>query len=178
MPDTRSYVGTVHHVSFRVTDLSVALGFYEGVLGCRRLERPDDQMPTPGAWLEAGTTQQTRPPDIRPPSSRRGRITSPFIPTTSPQPKSLSDNAVSKYAPANSFRSSLLPTPTATCLSSRRSRDRVRASVFSHKTDPRRQLRDGCVHTLACVQHWNERARGRRQRVRCSSRFRVRASGG
>jgi catechol 2,3-dioxygenase-like lactoylglutathione lyase family enzyme len=57
MPDTRSYVGTVHHVSFRVTDLSVALGFYEGVLGCRRLERPDDQMPTPGAWLEAGTTQ-------------------------------------------------------------------------------------------------------------------------
>lgn len=57
MPDTRSWVGTVHHVSFRVTDLPIALAFYEGVLGCRRLERPDDELPTPGAWLEAGTTQ-------------------------------------------------------------------------------------------------------------------------
>jgi catechol 2,3-dioxygenase-like lactoylglutathione lyase family enzyme len=55
--DTRCYAGTVHHVSFRVTDLEVALEFYEGLLGCRRLDRPDDQMPVPGAWLAAGDTQ-------------------------------------------------------------------------------------------------------------------------
>lgn len=57
MPDTRSYAGTVHHVSFRVSDLLVALAFYEEVLGCRRLERPDEKMATPGAWLQAGATQ-------------------------------------------------------------------------------------------------------------------------
>jgi glyoxylase I family protein len=55
--DTRFHAGTVHHVSFRVTNLEVALEFYEGLLGCRRLNRPDDKMPVPGAWLEAGSTQ-------------------------------------------------------------------------------------------------------------------------
>ena len=55
--DIRCHAGTVHHVSFRVSDLDVALEFYEGLLGCRRIERPDDKMPVPGAWLEAGTTQ-------------------------------------------------------------------------------------------------------------------------
>ncbi len=55
--DPRCRAGTVHHVSFRVSDLTTALEFYEGLLGCRRLDRPDDKMPVPGAWLEAGTTQ-------------------------------------------------------------------------------------------------------------------------
>ena len=57
MTDASTKAGTVHHVSFRVTDLDVALDFYEGVLGCRRLQRPDDKMPVAGAWLEAGATQ-------------------------------------------------------------------------------------------------------------------------
>ena len=57
MTDAATHVGTVHHVSFRVTDLSVSLAFYEDVLGCRRLARPDDKLPTPGAWLQAGATQ-------------------------------------------------------------------------------------------------------------------------
>lgn len=57
MTDIRCRAGTVHHVSFRVTDLEASLEFYEGLLGCRRLERPDDKMPVAGAWLEAGTTQ-------------------------------------------------------------------------------------------------------------------------
>ena len=57
MSDPRCRAGTVHHVSFRVTDLRAALGFYEGVLGLRRLDRPDDEMPVEGAWLEAGETQ-------------------------------------------------------------------------------------------------------------------------
>ena len=57
MTDSRTRVGTVHHVSFRVTDLAAALEFYEGVLGCRRVDRPDDKMPVAGAWLEAGATQ-------------------------------------------------------------------------------------------------------------------------
>jgi catechol 2,3-dioxygenase-like lactoylglutathione lyase family enzyme len=57
MTDTCINAGTVHHVSFRVTDLDVALEFYQGVLGCRRLKRPDDKMPVAGAWLEAGATQ-------------------------------------------------------------------------------------------------------------------------
>lgn len=55
--DARCHAGTVHHVSFRVGNLGAALEFYEELLGCRRLERPDDKMPVPGAWLEAGTTQ-------------------------------------------------------------------------------------------------------------------------
>jgi catechol 2,3-dioxygenase-like lactoylglutathione lyase family enzyme len=55
--DARCRAGTVHHVSFRVTDIDVALEFYVGLLGCRRIDRPDDKMPVPGAWLEAGATQ-------------------------------------------------------------------------------------------------------------------------
>lgn len=51
-------VGTVHHVSFRVDDLRAALEFYQGLLGCERIDRPDDDLPGgPGAWLVAGDTQ-------------------------------------------------------------------------------------------------------------------------
>lgn len=57
MSDLSTQAGTVHHVSFRVSDLDTALEFYQGVLGCRRLERPDDKMPVAGAWLAAGATQ-------------------------------------------------------------------------------------------------------------------------
>lgn len=49
-------VGTVHHVSFRVDDLEAALAFYQDVLGCRRIPRPD-AINVPGAWLQAGDTQ-------------------------------------------------------------------------------------------------------------------------
>jgi glyoxylase I family protein len=47
--------GTVHHVSFQVNDLTESLKFYEGILGCTRLERP--ALPVNGAWLQAGATQ-------------------------------------------------------------------------------------------------------------------------
>ena len=57
MTNPPCHVRTVHHVSFRVSDLDAALDFYQGVLGCSRIERPDDKMPVAGAWLEAGTTQ-------------------------------------------------------------------------------------------------------------------------
>ena len=55
--DARTFVGTVHHVSFRVDDLDEALAFYEGILGCRRLPRPASLDSVPGIWLEAGSTQ-------------------------------------------------------------------------------------------------------------------------
>lgn len=57
MSDTRTHVGSVHHVSFRVDDLDEALHFYEDVLGCRRLNRPDGLPGARGAWLQAGSTQ-------------------------------------------------------------------------------------------------------------------------
>ena len=57
MRDARLEIGTVHHVSFRVSKLAVALDFYQDLLGCERLERPDESMPVPGAWLQAGATQ-------------------------------------------------------------------------------------------------------------------------
>ena len=43
------------HVSFCVTDLDAALGFYQGVLGCEEVERPD--LGIDGAWLQAGNVQ-------------------------------------------------------------------------------------------------------------------------
>lgn len=55
--DSRTHVGSVHHVSFRVDDLDEALAFYEGVLGCQRLPRPASLDAIPGAWLQAGSTQ-------------------------------------------------------------------------------------------------------------------------
>jgi len=57
MCDSRTHVGTVHHVSFRVDDLDQALRFYQEVLGCRRLDRPDGLPGGRGAWLQAGMTQ-------------------------------------------------------------------------------------------------------------------------
>lgn len=46
----------IHHVALNVTDLEVALGFYEDALGfTRRDDRPDFGIP--GAWLDAGTGQ-------------------------------------------------------------------------------------------------------------------------
>jgi catechol 2,3-dioxygenase-like lactoylglutathione lyase family enzyme len=57
MSDPRTHIGTVHHVSFRVDDLDAALEFYVGVLGCRRLERPDGLPGARGAWMQAGSTQ-------------------------------------------------------------------------------------------------------------------------
>jgi catechol 2,3-dioxygenase-like lactoylglutathione lyase family enzyme len=50
-------VGSVHHVSFRVDNLETALAFYEGVLGCRRLPRPDGLPGARGAWLKSGSTE-------------------------------------------------------------------------------------------------------------------------
>jgi catechol 2,3-dioxygenase-like lactoylglutathione lyase family enzyme len=35
MTDLSTQAGTVHHVSFRITDLDTALEFYHGILGCR-----------------------------------------------------------------------------------------------------------------------------------------------
>ena len=43
------------HVSFCVPDLDAALRFYEGVLGCETVERPDFGFP--GAWLQASNIQ-------------------------------------------------------------------------------------------------------------------------
>src|SRR4051812_18693796 len=51
----RPSVGYVHHVSFRVDDLDEALVFYERLLGCTRLERPE--LGVQGAWLLAGDVQ-------------------------------------------------------------------------------------------------------------------------
>ncbi|MCU1394834.1 MAG: fosfomycin resistance protein FosB [Ilumatobacteraceae bacterium] len=48
-------VQAVHHVSFRVDDLSSSLDFYCTLLGCRTLPRPDFGFP--GAWLQAGDVQ-------------------------------------------------------------------------------------------------------------------------
>jgi len=56
MGEMPALVGTVHHVSFRVDDLQAALEFYQNVLGCRRIPRPDAINIT-GAWLQAGDTQ-------------------------------------------------------------------------------------------------------------------------
>ncbi|MFC3052838.1 VOC family protein [Kordiimonas pumila] len=56
MSKTSALVGTVHHVSFRVDDLDAALEFYEGVLGCTRLYRPEE-ITVKGAWLQAGDSQ-------------------------------------------------------------------------------------------------------------------------
>jgi glyoxylase I family protein len=41
-----------HHVSFSVSDLARARGFYEGVLGLRPMERPD--LGIPGIWYRVG----------------------------------------------------------------------------------------------------------------------------
>ena len=55
MTRNRTLAGTVHHVSFRVDNLEQALFFYESVLGCKRIPRPN--IPVRGAWLQAGDTQ-------------------------------------------------------------------------------------------------------------------------
>ena len=46
-----SLAGSIHHVSFAVPELEPARRFYEDILGCRPLSRPD--LPTPGIWLSA-----------------------------------------------------------------------------------------------------------------------------
>ncbi len=48
-------VSSVHHVSFRVSDVAEAVEFYTGILGCQQIPRPN--IPVPGAWLLAGDTQ-------------------------------------------------------------------------------------------------------------------------
>jgi catechol 2,3-dioxygenase-like lactoylglutathione lyase family enzyme len=60
----------VHHVSILVTDLAKAEEFYGGVLGLRRLVRPDG--PTRGLFFEVGDaqlhvtlTEQPEPPSLR-----------------------------------------------------------------------------------------------------------------
>jgi glyoxylase I family protein len=45
----------LHHVSFRVDSLEESLQFYEGILGCVRLDRPD--VGFPGAWLQLENIQ-------------------------------------------------------------------------------------------------------------------------
>ena len=46
----------IHHVNVRVDDLSDAVSFYEGVLGLRRVDRPDE-MPADGVWYALGSQQ-------------------------------------------------------------------------------------------------------------------------
>lgn len=46
---------TLHHASIRVTDLTRAIAFYEGVLGLRPMERPD--LGIPGRWYGIGGGQ-------------------------------------------------------------------------------------------------------------------------
>lgn len=41
----------VHHVSINVSDLDATLAFYSEVLGLAVLNRPDDDISVPGAWL-------------------------------------------------------------------------------------------------------------------------------
>jgi catechol 2,3-dioxygenase-like lactoylglutathione lyase family enzyme len=45
----------INHVSFSVPDLEKAMHFYQDVLGCEPIERPDFGFP--GAWLQAGNVQ-------------------------------------------------------------------------------------------------------------------------
>ncbi len=47
--------GRIQHVSLNVGDAEEAGRFYEEVLGCERLPRPD--FGVPGVWLAAGDTQ-------------------------------------------------------------------------------------------------------------------------
>ena len=46
---------TIDHVSFRVSDLDAALHFYQEILGCKPVPRPD--IGIGGAWLQAGNVQ-------------------------------------------------------------------------------------------------------------------------
>ena len=57
MADVRMFVGSVHHVAFRVDDLDASLEFYQGLLGCERLPRPEDLPGARGAWMRAGSSQ-------------------------------------------------------------------------------------------------------------------------
>ena len=41
----------VHHVSLNVSDLDQTVEFYTGTLGLELLDRPDDYISVPGAWL-------------------------------------------------------------------------------------------------------------------------------
>ncbi len=41
----------VHHVSLNVSDLDRTVAFYTDVLGLEVLDRPDDAISVPGAWL-------------------------------------------------------------------------------------------------------------------------------
>jgi catechol 2,3-dioxygenase-like lactoylglutathione lyase family enzyme len=52
----RLAIGGLHHTAFCVTDLERARGFYEGVLGLKRIERPD--FPFGGAWYELADGRQ------------------------------------------------------------------------------------------------------------------------
>lgn len=53
--DVRPRFGSVHHVSFAVSDVDRSVDFYVGVLGCRQLPRPE--MGFRGAWLQIGEQQ-------------------------------------------------------------------------------------------------------------------------
>lgn len=49
-------IGTaLNHVSFCVPDLDAAMHFYQQVLGCETIDRPDFGFP--GAWLQASNIQ-------------------------------------------------------------------------------------------------------------------------
>ena len=45
----------INHVSFCVSDLDAAMHFYQEILGCEPIARPD--MGIGGAWLQAGNVQ-------------------------------------------------------------------------------------------------------------------------
>lgn len=46
----------IHHVNVRVDALPDAVAFYEGVLGLRRIHRPEE-MPAEGVWYALGPQQ-------------------------------------------------------------------------------------------------------------------------
>jgi glyoxylase I family protein len=48
-------VKSVHHVSFTVDDLDTGIAFYEGLLGCERIPRPE--LDVEGVWLRTAGTE-------------------------------------------------------------------------------------------------------------------------